>query len=110
MSSAAPTAMNGPPARAAPANARTRSTRSTIAATLATVSQGSGRRSRHRRGEPRGMNIGLRTLLLLVAVVLFVIAAVSTSDWDKLVAWGLAATAAGLVVGDLGLGIPARRR
>ena len=42
--------------------------------------------------------IGLRPALLAVAVVLFVIAAVDDTDAD-LVAWGLAAMAAGLLLG-----------
>ena len=50
------------------------------------------------------MNIGLRTLLVIVAVVLFVIAVFSDTHWTDLVAWGLAAFAASFIVGDRGLG------
>ena len=50
------------------------------------------------------MDIGLRTLLVLVAVVLFVIAVFSDAHWPDLVAWGLAAFAASFIVGDRGLG------
>lgn len=52
------------------------------------------------------MKYGLRTLLLLAAVVLFVIALFSDENWSDLVALGLAATAASFVVDDLGLAIP----
>ncbi|HEY3183171.1 MAG TPA: hypothetical protein VGJ77_10070 [Gaiellaceae bacterium] len=54
------------------------------------------------------MNIGLGTLLLIVAIVLFVLAALSDTNWNDYVAWGLAAFAASHAVG--GLGLPGRRR
>jgi peptidoglycan/LPS O-acetylase OafA/YrhL len=51
-----------------------------------------------------GMNLGLRSLLLLVAIILFVVAAISSTNWDDYVAWGLAAFAASFLVGDTNLG------
>jgi len=54
------------------------------------------------------MNIGLGTLLTVVAIVLFVLAALSDTNWNDYIAWGLAAFAAGHVVG--GLPLPGRRR
>jgi hypothetical protein len=47
--------------------------------------------------------LGLRALLLLVAVILFVVAAVgdSSGDW---IAWGLACLAAAFLVADAGVG------
>ena len=57
--------------------------------------------------------IGLRGLLLVVAIVLFVIGVFSDLHQGDLICWGLAATAAALVVEELGLntrfGAPARR-
>ena len=50
------------------------------------------------------MNVGLRTILLAVAIVLFVIAVFSDTHQGDLIAWGLAATAAALVVEELGFG------
>jgi hypothetical protein len=46
--------------------------------------------------------IGLRAILLLVAVILFVVAATgdSSEDW---VAWGLACLAGAFLVGEAGL-------
>jgi hypothetical protein len=50
------------------------------------------------------MNLGLRGILLAVAILLFVIAVFSNPDtWLNLVAWGLAAVAAALLVEELGL-------
>ena len=49
------------------------------------------------------MTFGLRSILLLVAVVLFVVAALSTTNWDDYIAWGLAAFAASFLVGDANL-------
>jgi peptidoglycan/LPS O-acetylase OafA/YrhL len=45
--------------------------------------------------------MGLRALLLLVAVVLFVIAVFSDEHYADLLAWGLAAFAAAFVADDL---------
>jgi hypothetical protein len=50
------------------------------------------------------MNLGLRAILLAVAILLFVIAVFSDSSYADLLAWGLAATAAALLVEELGLG------
>lgn len=47
--------------------------------------------------------IGLRGLLLILAVILFVIAVFSDVHQGDLIAWGLAATAAGLLVEELGI-------
>lgn len=58
------------------------------------------------------MNLGLRSLLLLVAIILFVVAVFSDTNWNDLMAWGLAAFAASFLVGDTNLGSVAggRRR
>jgi hypothetical protein len=57
--------------------------------------------------------IGLRGLLLVIAIVLFVIGVFSDLHQGDLICWGLAATAAALLVEELGLnqrfGTPARR-
>ena len=57
--------------------------------------------------------IGLRGLLLVIAIVLFVIGVFSDVHQGDLICWGLAATAAALLVEELGLntrfGAPARR-
>ena len=50
------------------------------------------------------MRFGLRSILLLVAIVLFVLAVISGDNWADLVALGLAAFAAAFVVDDLGIG------
>ena len=55
------------------------------------------------------MNFGLRTILLLVAVILFVIAVFSDTNYSDLLAWGLAAFAASFLVGDANLGSFNRR-
>jgi len=49
------------------------------------------------------MNLGVRAILLAVAILLFVIAVFSESSYPDLLAWGLAATAAALLVEELGL-------
>jgi hypothetical protein len=54
--------------------------------------------------ESGGMNLGLRAILLAVAILLFVIAVFSDTSYPDLLAWGLAATAAALLVEELGLG------
>ena len=48
------------------------------------------------------MNLGLRTILLLVAVVLFVIAVFSDENWSDLVTLGLAALAGAFLSDALG--------
>ena len=49
------------------------------------------------------MNIGIRGLLLAVAVVLFVIAIFSDVHQGDLIAAGLAVVAGAFLVGDLGI-------
>ena len=49
------------------------------------------------------MNLGLRAILLALAIVLFVIGVFSTVHQGDFVCWGLAATAAALLVEELGL-------
>jgi predicted cobalt transporter CbtA len=56
------------------------------------------------------MNLGLGTLLMILAIILFVLAALSNTNWNDYVAWGLAAFAAGHVIGAVGLRIPGSRR
>ena len=48
------------------------------------------------------MNLGLRALLLIAAVMLFVFAALSDSNFSDLLAWGLACLAGALLVGETG--------
>jgi hypothetical protein len=48
------------------------------------------------------MTLGLRALLLIVAIVLFLVATIS-DNWSDLVALGLAAFAGALLVGELGI-------
>jgi len=48
------------------------------------------------------MNLGLRTILLLVAVVLFVVSVFSDTRWPDLIALGLAAFAFAFVTDALG--------
>ena len=48
------------------------------------------------------MNFGLRTILLLVAVVLFVIAVFSDTRWPDMIAIGLAAFAGAFLSDALG--------
>jgi hypothetical protein len=48
------------------------------------------------------MNFGLRALLLVVAAILFVVAALSDSNYNDLVAWGLACLAGALLIGETG--------
>jgi hypothetical protein len=50
------------------------------------------------------MNLGLRAILLALAIVLFVIGAFSDLHQGDFICWGLAATAAALLVEELGLG------
>jgi peptidoglycan/LPS O-acetylase OafA/YrhL len=57
----------------------------------------------------RAMNLGLRTILLVVAIILFVIAVFSDTSYSDLIAWGLAAFAASFVAGDSTLGSFNRR-
>lgn len=48
------------------------------------------------------MTLGLRSLLLIAAVVLFVIAVFNRSNWDKWVALGLACSAGATLVREMG--------
>ncbi|HEX9379129.1 MAG TPA: hypothetical protein VF872_06015 [Gaiellaceae bacterium] len=48
------------------------------------------------------MNFGLRTLLLLVATLLFLFAVFSDTKQGDLVSWGLAVFAFSYLIGDLG--------
>jgi hypothetical protein len=48
------------------------------------------------------MNLGLRALLLIAAIIPFVIAALSDSNFGDLLAWGLACLAGTLLVGETG--------
>ena len=48
------------------------------------------------------MNFGLRVLLLVAATILFVVAAISDSNYGDLIAWGLACLAGALLIGETG--------
>lgn len=48
--------------------------------------------------------LGLRGLLLVVAIILFIVAVFSDSNYGDLLAWGLAAFAASFLAGDVNLG------
>jgi peptidoglycan/LPS O-acetylase OafA/YrhL len=48
------------------------------------------------------VNFGLRTLLLLGAVIVFVLAVFSEENAGDLIAWGLAAVALSFLLGDMG--------
>jgi hypothetical protein len=50
------------------------------------------------------VRIGLRQILLIAAVVLFVVSALSTGNSFDLLAYGLACLAGALLIGELGLG------
>jgi hypothetical protein len=50
------------------------------------------------------VTLGLRALLLILAVVLFVIAVVSEESYPDLLAGGLACVAAALLIDEVGLG------
>lgn len=50
------------------------------------------------------MNIGLRGLLLLLATILFIVAALNNDNFTDLVAIGLAVFAAAFVVEETGFG------
>jgi hypothetical protein len=49
------------------------------------------------------MRIGLREILLAIAIVLFIVAALSNSNPFDYLAYGLACLAGALLVGELGL-------
>jgi hypothetical protein len=50
------------------------------------------------------MRLGLRAILLIVAIVLFVVAMVREGNASDLIALGLAVFAGAFLVGDMGLG------
>ena len=50
------------------------------------------------------MNLGLKALLLLLAMVLFIVGALSDDNKDDLLFWGLAIFAASFIVEGLPLG------
>ncbi|MBW3592346.1 MAG: hypothetical protein KY396_01490 [Actinobacteria bacterium] len=50
------------------------------------------------------MNLGPRAILLVVAIVLFVLAALTNASGVDLLAFGLACLAAAFVVEELGIG------
>jgi hypothetical protein len=57
-----------------------------------------------RCGERSGMKTGPRQILLGIAVILFVIAVFSDTNYADLLAWGLAAFAGAFLVEELNLG------
>jgi hypothetical protein len=61
-------------------------------------------RARSRERKEKDVRIGLRQILLIAAVVLFVVAALSTSNSIDILAYGLACLAGALVIEELGLG------
>ena len=56
------------------------------------------------------MNLGLRSILLIVAIILFVLAAVMDTNGGDLLAFGLACLATAFVVDELGVGTRVRSR
>ena len=48
------------------------------------------------------MNFGVRTLLLLLATLVFILAVFVEDDYADLLAWGLAALAFSFVLADIG--------
>jgi hypothetical protein len=52
------------------------------------------------------MSLGIRTLLLVLSVVLFILAALSDTNWPDFIACGLAAFAAAHAVSELGFDRP----
>ena len=48
------------------------------------------------------VNFGVRTLLLLLATIVFVLAVFSEDRYADLLAWGLAALAASFLLADIG--------
>jgi hypothetical protein len=56
------------------------------------------------------MRLGVRSILLLVAVILFIVAAISNDNFGDLLAFGLAAFAAAFLVDDFGLDAGGRGR
>jgi hypothetical protein len=57
------------------------------------------------------MGLGFKGLLLFLAVILFIVSALTSADkWDDFVSWGLAVFAAAFVVDSLPLGSMGPRR
>jgi peptidoglycan/LPS O-acetylase OafA/YrhL len=48
------------------------------------------------------VNFGVRTLLLLLAAIVFILAVFSEEDYANLLAWGLSAIALSFLLGDIG--------
>jgi hypothetical protein len=48
------------------------------------------------------VNFGVRTLLLLLATIVFVLAVFVEDDYADLLAWGLAALSASFLLADIG--------
>ncbi|MDX6481516.1 MAG: hypothetical protein QOG85_2026 [Gaiellaceae bacterium] len=54
------------------------------------------------------MQLGLRAILLVVAIILFIIAAISDTDAFNFLVFGLACLAGALLVEELGVGAAGR--
>jgi hypothetical protein len=48
------------------------------------------------------VSFGIKTLLLLLALLLFMLAVISEKDFENLLAWGLAAVTASFLLADIG--------
>ena len=48
------------------------------------------------------VSFGIKTLLLLLATLLFILAVLSEKDFENLLAWGLASVSLALLLTDLG--------
>lgn len=48
------------------------------------------------------VSFGIKTLLLLLATLLFILAVLSEKDFENLLAWGLASVSLGLLLTDIG--------
>ena len=63
------------------------------------------KRERHGCSQERRtvtVNFGVRTLLLLLAAIVFILAVFSEDDYANLLAWGLAAVSLSFLLGDMG--------
>jgi hypothetical protein len=63
-----------------------------------------GRFSRRHRREGKPMTLGLKTLMQLLAVILFIVAALNNDNFTDLVSVGLAIFAGAFLVEDTGFG------
>jgi hypothetical protein len=54
------------------------------------------------KGEPLNVDFGLRTLLLIAATLLFLVAVFSDTNQGDWLSWGLAVFAFSFVLGDIG--------